>query len=184
MCVKEESKIDFWQNFSKNFIGGIINTRGDIFMKKSLKIVLITIGILVGLVLLDTIQALVFNNNPIIGTEMWCKKKSGIIVDTYHCNGKNITKFKDSSCNTESVCVIDLESLENIHEIIDNRLVEYEQVNGKKYSNVASTGVDREKNKLIIELIDNSKEQQKWFRENIYDSEYIVFKKGGPYHAY
>lgn len=30
-------------------------------------------------------------------------------------------------------------------------------------------------------MIDNSDEQQKWFRENIYDSEYIVFKQGGPY---
>ena len=35
-----------------------------------------------GIILLDTIQALVFNNDPIIGSEMWCKKKSGILVDT------------------------------------------------------------------------------------------------------
>ena len=77
---------------------------------------------------------------------------------------------------------ITIEKLENIHKDVDDSIAKYKENN--EYHNLASTGVDREKNKLIIELIDNSKEQQKWFRENIYDSEYIVFKKGGPYHAY
>ena len=76
-------------------------------MKKSLKVSLIVIGILMGIILLDSIQALIFNNNIIIGIETKCMKKEGLLVDTYHCSdGKNITKFKlfNSSCDSESVC--------------------------------------------------------------------------------
>ena len=151
-------------------------------MSKYLKITLIVVGVLVGVILLDTIQALVFNNNPIIGIQTKCRSKQGLFVTTYHCdNGKNITKFKNSSCSNEDVCGIKLEELENIHKIVDNKLEEYEKTNGKKYSNVASTGVDQNLNKVVITLVNNSKEEQKWFRENIYDSKYIAFEQGGPY---
>ena len=151
-------------------------------MNKCLKITLIIVGVLVGVILLDTIQALVFNNNPIIGTQTKCMSKQGLFVTTYHCdNGKNITKFKNSTCNTEDVCGIKLEELENIHKIVDSKLEEYEKTNGKKYSNVAATGVDQNLNKVVITLVNNSKEEQKWFRENIYDSKYIAFEQGGPY---
>lgn len=75
-------------------------------MKKIFIIVLIIICILIGIVFFDSIQALLFNNDPIIGTEMWCKKKEGILVETYHCdNGKKITKFKKNNlCNLENIC--------------------------------------------------------------------------------
>ena len=80
------------------------------FMEKSLIIILIIIGFLVGIILLDTIQALIFNNNPIIGIETHCRSKVGILVDTYHCgNGKNVTKFKTaSSCPPPPVCDNDI----------------------------------------------------------------------------
>ena len=151
-------------------------------MTKYLKITLIIVGVLIGVILLDTIQALVFNNNPIIGTQTKCMSKQGLFVTTYHCdNGKNITKFKNSTCNTEDVCGIKLEELENIHKIVDSKLEEYEKTNGKKYSNVAATGVDQNLEKIVITLVHNSKEAQIWFRENIYDSKYIAFEQGGPY---
>ena len=64
-------------------------------MKKSLKIVLTVIGVLVGIILLDTLQARVFKNSPIIS---WKENVSdsdsyvdkGILMDTYYC-----TKDKD-----------------------------------------------------------------------------------------
>ena len=72
-------------------------------LEKCLKIILITICIFVGIVLLDTIQALVFNNNVIIGIETRCMKKEGLLVNTYHCgNGKNITKFKSFNVTSSS----------------------------------------------------------------------------------
>jgi len=75
-------------------------------MKKGIKITLIVIGCLVGIVLLDSLQALIFNNNPIIGIETHCRRKAGILVDTFHCgNGKNVTKFKTAnSCPPPAVC--------------------------------------------------------------------------------
>lgn len=67
-------------------------------MKKVLKITLIVIGILIGIILLDSIQALVFNNNPIIGIETRGMKREGILVDTHHCgNGKHDTVIKGFS---------------------------------------------------------------------------------------
>ena len=74
---------------------------------------------------------------------------------------------------------ITIEELEDIHKEVDDSIEKYKENN--QYHNVASTGVDREKYRLIIELVDNSTEQQKWFRDNIYDSKYIVFKQGGTY---
>lgn len=74
-------------------------------MKKSLKISLIILGVLVGIIILDTIQALVFNNNAIIGIETKGMVRHGILVNTYHCgNGKNITRFRLSNYIGESVC--------------------------------------------------------------------------------
>lgn len=35
-------------------------------MKKSFKITLIVIGVVIGIILLDTTQAIIFNNSPII----------------------------------------------------------------------------------------------------------------------
>lgn len=76
-------------------------------MKKYLKVSLIVLGVLVGIILLDSIQALIFNNNIVFGIETKCMVKKGVLVNTYHCgDGKNITKFKlfNSSCDTETVC--------------------------------------------------------------------------------
>ena len=73
-------------------------------MKKGLKITLIVIGTIIGIILLDSIQALVFDNNPIIGIQTRNMKKVGILVDTHHCgNGKHDTVIKgfSYSCNYE-----------------------------------------------------------------------------------
>ena len=71
-------------------------------MKKILKRILIILGVIVGIILLDSIQALVFDNNPIIGIQTRNMKKVGILVDTHHCgNGKHDTVIKgfSHSCN-------------------------------------------------------------------------------------
>ena len=73
-------------------------------MKKIIKRFLIVIGVIVGIILLDSIQALVFDNNPIIGIQTRNMKKIGILVDTHHCgNGKHDTVIKgfSYSCNYE-----------------------------------------------------------------------------------
>lgn len=67
-------------------------------MKKSIKYILIAIGIIFGIIIVDSIQALVFDNNPIIGIQTRNMKKTGILVDTHHCgNGKHDTVIKGFS---------------------------------------------------------------------------------------
>ena len=73
-------------------------------MKKIIKRFLLVIGVIVAIILLDSIQALVFDNNPIIGIQTRNMKKVGILVDTHHCgNGKHDTVIKgfSYSCNYE-----------------------------------------------------------------------------------
>ena len=66
--------------------------------KNILKTILIIIGTVIGLILLDSIQALVFDNNPILGIQTRNMKKVGILVDTHHCeNGKYNTVIKGFS---------------------------------------------------------------------------------------
>ena len=67
-------------------------------MVKSIKLFLNAICIIIGIILIDSLQALVFDNNPVIGMHTKGMKKEGILVDTYHCgNGKHDTVIKGFS---------------------------------------------------------------------------------------
>ena len=69
-----------------------------------IKKILIIIGIIIGIILLDSIQALFFDNAPMIGIQTRNMKKVGILVETIHCgNGKHDTVIKgfSYSCNYE-----------------------------------------------------------------------------------
>ena len=81
----------------------------------------------------------------------------------------------------EALPKITIEELKDIQKGADNSLAKYRKTN--KYENFASSYIDENKNRVIIELVDNSKKEQEWFRDNIYDSEYILFKQGGPYYT-
>ena len=151
-------------------------------MKKGIRITLIVIGIVIGIVLLDTIQALVFNNNPIIGTQTKCRSKQGIFVTTYHCdNGKNITKLKDSTCSTETVCK---ETIINDYYIeakdLQDKINEYFISEGADLSNYAYSAIDGN-NKVIVGLIDNTEDKQNDFLDKVFTkccgADYISFIK-------
>ena len=151
-------------------------------MKKGIKITLIIIGAIVGIILLDTIQALVFNNNPIIGSQTKCRSKEGIFVTTYHCeNGRNITKLKDSTCNTETVCK---ETIIKDYYIeaknLQEKINEYFTSEGAYLSNYAHSYIDSN-NKVIVGLIDNTEDKQNDFLDKVFTkccgSDYISFIK-------
>lgn len=81
-------------------------------MKKSIKVIFIVITFVIGIILFDSLQALIFDNNPIIGIDTRCMKRIGILVETYHCdNGKRDTVIKgfSYSClyNCENYTLID-----------------------------------------------------------------------------
>lgn len=73
-------------------------------MKKSVKTVLIVLGILIALVLIDTIQAFAFDNSPVLkkreyynGGDLYYKD-TGLLVDTYcGTNGNKDTVMKGFS---------------------------------------------------------------------------------------
>ena len=151
-------------------------------MKKGIRITLIVIGIVIGIILLDTIQALVFNNNPIIGTQTKCRSKQGIFVTTYHCdNGKNITKVKDSTCSTETVCK---ETIINDYYIeakdLQDKINEYFTSEGADISNYAYSAIDGN-NKIVVGLIDNTEDKQNDFLDKVFTkccgADYISFIK-------
>ncbi len=62
-------------------------------MKKSVKIILIIIGVLFGLIILDTIQARLFKNSPLLSSKKLLENNSyvdrGILMDTYYCKMSN-----------------------------------------------------------------------------------------------
>lgn len=70
-------------------------------MNKKLRVILIILGILIGILLIDTLQAKIFNNSPFIrftedynGGNLY-KKNKGILVDNYiYTNGDKKTVFK------------------------------------------------------------------------------------------
>ena len=79
-------------------------------MKKGLKITLIVLGVLVGIVALDTLQAKIFDNSPILkirdnldgGSIDYIDK--GIFVNHYHCNNnEKVTTWKGTkfACSME-----------------------------------------------------------------------------------
>ena len=75
-------------------------------MKKGLKITLIVLLVLIGIIAVDTLQAIVFNNSPIIHIRERinrCNEKDyidkGIIVNHYSCNNESKTLFKSTKYN-------------------------------------------------------------------------------------
>ena len=72
-------------------------------MKKGLKIILIILVVLIGIIVLDTLQAKIFNNSPILHIREHinrCNEKDyidkGIIVNHYNCNNEAKTLFKST----------------------------------------------------------------------------------------
>ena len=70
-------------------------------MKKSLKITLIVLGVLVGVIIFDTLQAKIFDNSPLLkirdnldgGSTDYIDK--GLFVNHYHCNNnEKVTTWK------------------------------------------------------------------------------------------
>ena len=87
----------FWYNVIE--INVICKNGGN--MKKGLKITLIILGVLVSIIILDTLQAKIFDNSPLLkirenldgGTLDYIDK--GLFVNHYHCNNnEKVTTWK------------------------------------------------------------------------------------------
>lgn len=154
-------------------------------MKNILKRGLIIIGIIIGIILLDSIQALVFDSNPIIGIQTRNMKKVGILVDTHHCgNGKHDTVIKgfSYSCNYEGGNYILVDETKEIKDFVCAEALEefYEDANYTYYWSCM-------KNKYMVVKYDNGNQEtisQALFKGHIdiqildkFDISYIKYEK-------
>jgi len=147
-------------------------------MKKK---ILLIVGILLGIILIDSIQALILNNNPIIKIKEYYNGGSlnyvskGILVDTYNCvNRKKSTVIKGFSY-TCSYKEIDI-SLDDIN----NKIIEYFKNENNDNTNLSYNYVDLDKNKVIVGLVDNASLLQDEFITNVfsnYGSKYVSYVK-------
>ena len=76
-------------------------------------------------------------------------------------------------------CVKEKEVSINELNSINDKIIEYFRTNGaEKYDNYSYNYVDEENKLVIVGLVDNSIEQQEWFKKNIVNSKYIKFEQG------
>lgn len=104
-------------------------------MKKSLKVTLIVLGIFIGIIAFDTLQAKILNNRPFIKiTENYktgnvAKKDKGILVNTYiFTNGKKVTVYRwtkyappENSQNNYEEENKDTDEMKNVNVVINNQ---------------------------------------------------------------
>lgn len=150
-------------------------------MKKSLKIVLIIILVLAGVILLDTIQARMFNNSPIIRiTKKYSiihKKNIGIFVETDIYEGVTQRTYFKWEKKTLPIKEDKNELVDQLNEVND-MIIEKLMNNDIEYDNYCYNYVDTQRKVVIVGLEDNSKEEQEWFKKNIVDSDLIEFEQG------
>ena len=83
-----------------------------------------------------------------------------------------------TGCETKTD--VSIEELNNIN----NKIIDYFQQNGTEmYNNYSYNYVDEKNKVVIVGLVDNSSEEQKWFKENIVNSKYIKFEQGEVFTA-
>ena len=132
-------------------------------MKKSIKTILIIIVSILGIIILDSIQALIFDNNPIIKINEYYNggdlnyKSKGILVDTINCtNGKKdaVLKGFSYSCSYNGGNYTLVDKTKEIEDFTCAEALEefYEDNNYVYYWNCI-------KNKYMIVKYDNGKEE-------------------------
>ena len=150
-------------------------------MKKSFKIVLIIVSVLLGIILLDTIQAIMFNNSPMIRiTKTYSdfhKKNIGIFVETDIYEGvTQRTYFKWEKKNLP--IKEDKDDLVDQLNEVNDMIIETFMNDNINYDNYCYNYVDTQRKVVVVGLENNTKEEQEWFKKNIVDSDLIEFEQG------
>ncbi len=98
------------------------------------------------------------------------EKFKKVVVDSY------LIQFVEGKDYNNVQEILSVEDLKKLQEKITNRVSQ-----NKEYTNFAAIEINEETRKVVVTLINNTEEEQKWFSENIVNSPYITFIKGGPY---
>ncbi|MGM9876956.1 MAG: hypothetical protein ACI310_07020 [Bacilli bacterium] len=81
------------------------------------------------------------------------------------------------------ICVTGCSKNANISEEqlnnINDKIIAYFSSDNVEYNNLSFNYVDTINKKVVVGLLDNSKEEQEKFKKLVVDSEYIVFIEGG-----
>lgn len=151
-------------------------------MKKIFKYVLITIISLIILLLLDSLQALIFDSFPVIKTAVEYnggniyQEHKGLLTDTYVCtDGTKFTTFKFKKYDCIEKKDASIQELNHINDVINDYVK-----NNSAYNNLGFNYVDENKKVVIVGLYNNSYNQQHIFRKHIVDSELLEFVKATP----
>lgn len=133
-------------------------------MKNGLKLILIVLGILIGVIVLDTLQAKIFDNSPLIKIRKDFNDSygqyidKGIFVNYYHCNNEKVTTWK----KTKFAC-----SIEKTNNDEENKINWDEITNGRVDEELLLNNIDEDILKDIAQnLQEMIKEEQKEEREN------------------
>lgn len=78
-------------------------------------------------------------------------------------------------CNKKETKAI-MQELKQLQGEIQDRIIKLDNYNG-----ISRYGIDTKNMVVVVAFVVNDEEHQKWFRENISDSKYIIFEQGGPY---
>ena len=158
-------------------------------MKKILKFSIIFVCVLIIFVLLDTLQAGILKNSPLIswketlgGIDSWVDR--GILIDTYHCKKEDdIVTVSWEFKKSKFACPIDNDTKASEEKLnaINDLIIAYFEDNNENTFNLSSNYVDFEENVVVVELLYNTKGDQELFNELVVHSKYIKFIQGGPY---
>lgn len=103
--------------------------------KKYLKIALIIIGVIVGIILIDTLQARIFKNSPIISIRKELEDDDsyvdrGILIDTYYCTKeKDIVTISYHFKGDKFTCPVDnvySDRAQNLINLLKDKMIELE----------------------------------------------------------
>jgi ribosomal protein S17 len=143
------------------------------------KKLLIVLVVLIGIILLDTLQAIILKHSPIISwkeeiadDDSWVNR--GILIDTYYCTKEQdiVTvswKFKGNkfTCPIDNVQIKEFDiTLENLNDKIND----YFSKDNVDKSNISYCNIDREKNVVVVGMLDISIEKQNEFINNVFSS--------------
>ena len=109
------------------------------------------------------------NDDKIFGNEDFYT-----LVCNSYMNIKDIFVAKNIDSLTNK-CVTNVDELNNVN----NKIIDYFTTNGvKNYENFCSNYVDEITGVVVVELLDNSIEEQNKFKRLVVDSDLIEFRKG------
>ena len=69
-------------------------------------------------------------------------------------------------------------SIEELNDINNKIIYYFNDNNASIYNNYSYHYVDEKDMVVVVGLVNNSKEEQEWFKNNIVDSKYIRFEQG------